>query len=134
MKSVLLAFSLLLVALSPALAQADVSGLWVADFYGNRVECHIEQRGQYLYGVVYVTTRSGERNTYHVAGLVQGNHLRAQHGGGNYFEGDLENENKASGTFYVKDGPSVAMQAERIKKGRTAPGGLEWPPGYPPAQ
>jgi hypothetical protein len=134
MKSVLLVFILLLVTLSPALAQADVSGLWVSDFYGNRVECHIEQRGQFLYGVAYVTTRTGERNTYHVAGLVQGRHIRAQHGGGNYFEGDVEGADQVSGTFYMKNGPSIAMQAERIKRGQTVPGGLEWPPGYPPAQ
>ena len=134
MKSFLLAFSLLFVALSPALAQADASGLWVAEFFGNKIECHLEQRGQFLYGIAYVTTRSGERNEYHLAGIIQGDHVHALHGSGNYFDGDIQGEDKASGTFFlVKSGQSIAMQAERTKRGQTVPGGLKWPEGYPPA-
>ncbi|WP_243311805.1 hypothetical protein [Fundidesulfovibrio agrisoli] len=127
--AVLLALALAL----PAAASADMTGLWEADFMGNRVECHLEQRGNFLYGVAYVFTRSGDRNTYHLAGMVDHGRIRAQHGSGNYFEGALQNADTAAGTFYFKDGPSVPMQAKRTAKGRTAPGGLEWPAGFPPA-
>jgi hypothetical protein len=132
MRPFLLAIALFFVALSPALAQADITGLWVADFYGNKVECHMEQRGQFLYGVAYVTTKAGERNTYHLAGLIDGNNIRAMHGSGNFFVGSLQNGDKAAGTFFFKDGPSFSIQADRTKQGKTSPGGLEWPPGYPP--
>jgi len=122
----------LLLAAVPAWAETDITGLWRSEFYGNKVECHIEQRGQFIYGVVYVNTQSGERNTYHVAGVVIGNHVRAQHGGGNYFDGDVQGDT-ASGTFHIKkNGLSVAMRAERVKRGKTVPGGLEWPAGFPP--
>lgn len=133
MKAIVLALALLLSAMSPALAQADVTGLWEAEFYGNKVECHLEQRGQFLYGVATVTTRTGERNTYHLGGLIQGNDIRAMHGSGNYFVGSVKDNDKAVGTFYFKDGPSFAMQADRTKRGQTTPGGLEWPKGYPPS-
>lgn len=134
MRAFLLAIAMLLVALTPALAQADVTGLWVAEFFGNKVECNLEQRGQFLYGVATVTTRAGESNTYHLAGLVDGKHIRALHGSGNYFEGEIQGEDKASGTFFlIKSGQSIAMQAERTKRGQTVPGGLQWPPGYPPS-
>lgn len=134
MKPFLIACALILAALGPANAQADVSGLWVADFFGNKVECNLEQRGQFLYGVATVITRTGERNEYHLAGLIEGGHIRALHGSGNYFDGALQGEDKASGTFFlVKSGQSFAMQAERTKRGQTVPGGLKWPAGYPPA-
>ena len=133
MRPFLLSIALFFVALSPALAQADITGLWVADFYGNKVECHMEQRGQFLYGVAYVTTKAGERNTYHLAGLILGESVRATHGSGNYFVGSIQNEDKTSGTFFFKDGPSFSIQADRTKRGKTTPGGLEWPAGYPPA-
>jgi len=135
MKHVALAcfFALFLAALPAGAEQSDVTGLWLTSFYGNQVECHLEQRGKFLYGVVYVLTKAGERNTYHVAGMVNGNHVRAQHGGGNYFEGDVSGDT-ASGTFHlVKKGVSLAMQAKRVQRGKTAPGGLEWPEGFPPA-
>ena len=114
-------------------SRSDVTGLWQSEFYGNKVECHLEERGQFLYGVVYVNTRTGERNTYHVAGMINGNHVRAQHGGGNYFEGEIAGDT-ASGTFHMKGCPPLAMKAERVKRGKTTPGGLEWPAGFPPAQ
>jgi len=142
MKPFFLAFLLFLAAVVPAgvpagaqaSPQPDVTGLWVADFFGNRVECHLEQRGQFLYGVAYVHTRTGEKNTYHIAGLVLDNTIRAMHGSGNTFVGAVQGENTVAGTFAFKDGPSFAMQAERTKRGKTAPGGLEWPAGYPPTQ
>lgn len=134
MKSIALFVFMLLAALSPANAQADMTGMWVSDFYGNRVECHLEQRGEFLYGVAYVFTRAGERNTYHLAGLYLDNTIRALHGSGNSFIGALQGDDKAAGTFFFKDGPSFAMQAERVKRGKTFPGGLEWPPGYPPTK
>jgi hypothetical protein len=124
------------VALSPAFARtdADVAGLWVAEFFGNKVECHLEQRGQFLFGVATVFTRAGEKNTYHLAGIVDGMHIRALHGSGNYFDGSMQGDDAASGTFFlVKSGQSFSMQAERTKRGQTVPGGLEWPPGYPPS-
>jgi len=121
----------LVLAAVPAWGETDVTGLWVSDFYGNKVECHLEQRGRVLYGVVYVNTSAGERNTYHVAGVVTGDHVRAQHGGGNYFDGEVSGDT-ASGTLYMKkSGISLAMQAKRIKHGKTVPGGLEWPAGLP---
>ena len=134
MKTISLALSLLLATLSPALAQADVAGMWQTEFFGNKVECHLEQRGQFLYGVATVTTTSGERNTYHLAGLaLPDGQIRAQHGSGNYFAGRLTGEDSVAGTFFfVKNGHSLAMQAERVKRGRTVPGGLKWPEGYPP--
>lgn len=142
MKPLVLAILVFLAAILPAgvpagaqaSASADVTGLWVADFFGNRVECHLEQRGQFLYGVAYVHTRTGEKNTYHIAGLVLDNAIRAMHGSGNTFVGAVQGENTVAGTFAFKDGPSFAMQAERTMRGKTAPGGLEWPAGYPPTQ
>ena len=117
----------------PADAPQDMTGLWEAEFFGNRVECHLEQRGQFLYGVAYVHTRAGERNAYHLGGIVDNGRIRAQHGSGNYFEGSLQSEGTVAGTFFFKDGPSVPMQAQRTAKGKTLPGGLQWPPGFGPA-
>ena len=122
MRPFLLALAFFFVALSPALAQADITGLWVADFYGNKVECHMEQRGQFLYGVAYVTTKAGERNTYHLAGLIDGNNIRAMHGGGNYFVGSIQNGNKAAGTFFFKDGPVVLHTGRPDKTGQDRAG------------
>lgn len=138
MKPFALALLLALTALapSPALANSDMTGAWRADFFGNKVECHLEQRGTYLYGVAYVTTTSGERNTYHLIGVVlEDGRIRAAHGSGNYFDGTLTGENSVSGTFYfVNKGHSFSMQAERVAQGKTAPGGLKWPDGFPPSQ
>lgn len=133
-----LSIALLLALAVPALATAparNVEGLWTADFFGNAVECHLEQKGQYLWGVAYVTTRAGERNTYHLVGVVSGDHVEAMHGSsGNRFSGQISAEGRASGTFIMRDGPSFAMEARRVKEGHTHPGGLQWPPNYPPAQ
>ncbi|GFK95747.1 hypothetical protein NNJEOMEG_03615 [Fundidesulfovibrio magnetotacticus] len=136
MKTICLAVALLLAL--PALAAPqpqNVEGLWTADFFGNTVECHLEQKGQFLWGVAYVTTRAGERNTYHLIGIVAGNSVEAFHGSsGNRFSGQVSPEGRVSGNFIMKDGPTIAMDARRVKPGRTHPGGLEWPPNYPPAQ
>jgi len=114
---------------------SDVEGLWTADFFGNTVECHLEQKGEYLWGVAYVTTRAGERNTYHLVGVVSGDQVVAMHGSsGNRFSGQFTADGKATGTFFMKDGPSMAMEARRVKGGHTHPGGLQWPPNYPPAK
>lgn len=137
MKKVFFSILFALAAAGAARAQADVSGLWVADFMGNAVECHMEQRGQYLFGKAVVNTVSGERNTYTLAGVVlEGGRIRAVHGSsGNYFEGTVNGPDKASGTFYmVKSGQTLAMQAKRVRHGVTYPGGLEWPQGFPGAQ
>ena len=137
MKKSIFSIVLLLAAVGLARAEADVSGLWVTDFMGNAVECHLEQRGQYLFGRAVVSTMSGERNTYTLAGVVlESGRIRAVHGSsGNYFEGSVTGQDKASGTFYmVKSGQTLAMQAKRVRSGVTYPGGLPWPPGFPPAQ
>lgn len=119
---------------SAARAAEDATGLWVATMYGNAVECHLEQRGSHIFGVAYVTTRSGERNTYHLAGVILNGQVTAMHGAGHVFVGRLEGENHVSGQFTFKDGPSITMQAERVKCGITTPGGLQWPAGLGPAQ
>ena len=123
----------------PIQAQAtpDLTGLWKAEFYGNQVECHLEQRGMFLFGKAVVHTATGEKNTYTLAGLVlEDGRVRASHGSsGNYFEGAVQGADKASGTFHmVKSGHAFAMQAQRVQRGKTYPGGLEWPPGFGPAQ
>jgi len=134
MKPIVLAGAVMLAlalgAVIPAAASADMTGLWEAEFLGNRVECHLEQRGKFLYGVAYVHTRTGERNTYHLAGMVDNGRVRAQHGSGNYYEGSLRGEDTTAGTFFFKDGPSLPVQAQRTARGITLPGGLEWPAGF----
>ncbi len=134
--ALVIALALAALAIPPANAQADMTGSWRADFFGNKVECHLEQRGQYLYGVAYVTATNGERNTYHMAGVVlDDGRIRAAHGSGNYFDGKLTGADSVSGTFYfVNKGHSFSMQAERVAHGKTAPGGLKWPDGFPPSQ
>ena len=117
-----------------AVAGNDITGLWVASLYGNSVECHLEQRGEFLYGRVQVTTRTGERNTYHVAGVVMNGEVRAMHGSGHGFVGRLEGANRVSGQFTFKDGPTIGLQAERTACGLTVPGGLQWPAGLGPNQ
>jgi hypothetical protein len=133
MRAIILSLALVLAAFSTSSASADLTGLWEAEFFGNRVECHLEQRGEFLYGVAYVHTRAGERNTYHIGGIVQNGRFRAVHGSGNYFEGSQQGENTAAGTFFFKDGPSFSLQAQRTAHGKTLPGGLQWPPGFGPA-
>jgi len=123
----------LFLAAVPAWGETDVTGLWRSEFYGNTVECHLEQRGQALYGVVYVNTSAGERNTYHVAGVIVGSHVRAQNGSGNYFDGDVSGDTASGTLFMKKSGVSLAMKAKRIQHGKTMPGGLEWPEGFPPS-
>uniref|UniRef100_A0A7C4AIC7 DUF2147 domain-containing protein n=1 Tax=Fundidesulfovibrio putealis TaxID=270496 RepID=A0A7C4AIC7_9BACT len=119
----------------PDAPKLDLTGLWKADFMGNRIECHLEQRGDFLYGLAYVYNRSGERITYHLAGVVSGDRVRAMHGSGHVFDGTLQGPDAASGTFTFKDGPSFSMQAQRTAHGKTAPGGgLNWPAGFGPAQ
>ena len=132
MKPYFIALALLVLPLQAAAAQPDITGLWVGDFFGNKVECHMEQRGQFLYGVAYVTARNGEKNTYHLVGVIQGAEVRAMHGSGNFFVGTVEEDDKASGTFHFKNGHSFAMRADRAQRGKTIPGGLSWPDGYPP--
>lgn len=114
--------------------EKDITGLWVTSMYGNAVECHLEQRGQFLYGVAQVTTRSGERNTYHLGGLIANGEVRASHGSGHGFVGKLEGENRIAGQFTFKDGPTIGMQAERTVCGLTVPGGLQWPDGFGPSK
>lgn len=126
-------FALLVLSL-PARAQADVTGLWVTSFMGSQVECHLEQRDTFLWGVAFVTTPSGERNTYHLAGRVVGIEVTAMHGGGSSFVGALTEENKVEGLMSFANGAKLTMQARREKHGPTFPGGLVWPEGFPPAQ
>ena len=135
MRSVCMAVLTVLVLALPALGrQPDATGLWVANFMGNQVECHMEQRGIFLYGLAFVTTPSGERNAYHVAGTLQGKSFYAWHGGGSSFQGTLEGDDRVEGLMSFSNGARVAMQARRERCGKTLPGGLEWPPNYPPAQ
>jgi len=138
LKRLLMPLFLLAVLASASVASAarakDATGLWVTSMYGNTVECHLEQRGNYLFGVAYVTTRTGDHNTYHLAGVVQDGQVRAMHGAGHIFVGAFDGENHVSGQFTFKDGPTIALQAERVKRGITTPGGLQWPAGLGPAQ
>lgn len=131
-----LVFLVLLWAMGSQAVQAgnNASGLWVTSMFGNAVECHLEQRGEYVYGVAQVTTRAGDRNTYHLAGVIVNGEVQAMHGSGHRFVGRLEGENRVSGQFVFKDGPTIALQAERIKCGQTFPGGLQWPAGLGPNQ
>ncbi|GAB6037056.1 hypothetical protein JCM15519_16150 [Fundidesulfovibrio butyratiphilus] len=135
MRRLCLAVATVLIVSLPAWGrQPDATGLWVANFMGNLVECHLEQRGIYLYGLAFVTTASGERNTYHVAGTLQGKVFYAWHGGGSNFQGTLESDDKVEGLMNFANGAKVAMQARRERCGKTLPGGLDWPPNYPPPQ
>lgn len=132
MRRFVLAAALLFLMLTPALAQADVSGLWVAELLGNKVECHLEQKGKYLWGVAYVTAPNGERNTYHLTGQATDRHFFTYHSSGHRFSGDLKGGDEVRGTLTLGNGLSFTVQAERTQHGVTVPGGLQWPEGYPP--
>jgi len=145
MKSITLSIAMLLALMTPALAQADMSGLWRSEFFGNQVECQLEQRGQYIYGVATVTTNAGERNVYHIAGVVfPDGRVLANHGSGNFFEGSMTGKDTASGTFNIVKkgvpGPkpviehSFDMRAQRVTRGIASAGGLAWPENWPPAK
>lgn len=139
MKRIVMTAALFLLTLSPALAltqaqaQQDVSGLWVGQLMGNTVKCHLEQRGKYIWGVAYVTAANGETNAYHLTGKADGHHFFVYHSSGHRFVGDIRGEDGLKGTLTLGNGLSFTVQAERTKRGVTVPGGLEWPPGYPPA-
>lgn len=131
----LFAAACLLLALTlPARAGGDLTGLWETSFLGNSVVCHLEQRGEYLYGAAFVTTRSGERNAYHLAGLIVNGKIVAMHGSGHVFKGECQGADTVAGEFTFKDGPTVNMQAKRIQRGKTHPEGLKWPEGFGPGQ
>jgi hypothetical protein len=133
-RRIVFALALLAAMAGPARADQDMTGLWVASFMGNTVECHLEQRGQSLYGAAFVTGRTGAVNTYHVAGVIMDGHITAVHGSGHIFQGVLQGEDKLSGELTFKDGPTVSLQASRTKRGKTHPHGLAWPKGFGPAQ
>lgn len=118
----------------PARACEDLTGLWVSSFMGNSVECHLEQRGDCLYGAAFVTTRSGERNTYHMAGLMVNGKIVAMHGSGHLFQGQCRDADTITGEFTFKGGPTVSLQAKRTQRGKTHPTGLKWPEGFGSAQ
>jgi hypothetical protein len=131
-KACFLAVVLVLAAGLPARAEADVTGLWSASFMGNNVNCQVEQRGQFIYGVARVTTRTGEVNVYHLAGVVVNGKITAIHGSGNFFEGQVAGPDQAEGTFHFRDGMTMGLTATRTQPGLASPA-LDWPAGLGPS-
>lgn len=114
----LLMFSLALVSVTGSaagLAQSDCAGLWRGDTLLATMEAHVEQDGERISGVVYVSSL-WETNPYHFKGVVKDGVIEASHHSGHSFKGRIVEDGKVEGTVTTaKKKHKIELVAERVK-------------------
>lgn len=109
--------AVLLVAISSVCALAgelDVSGTWEAGHVFAGAVAHVEQEGEAIKGVVFVTYRlSGVCDTYHFSGTLHQGRIEAAHADGYLFRGKLLDDRRATGLITTPSGYQLRMNAVR---------------------
>lgn len=108
------ALAILLLASFPLWAKArDLSGMWESHVFGSRVVVRLKQDGNSIGGVAYVYNAFGKKSTYHFQGVVQGNHVQAEHHSGHSFVGAVRDSRSVSGVLTTRRGYRIPVNASR---------------------
>jgi len=110
------AFVLLMLALLwnlPVFGVVNISGKWQASSMGAIIEATINQKGHLINGVAQVRDPSGEKNTYHFTGSIDGNRVTAAHHSGHRFAGTVNSNGQLVGVLRTKRGHQVSVTASR---------------------
>ncbi len=99
----------------------DVTGVWEGKFFSARLEAHLEQGAEAVHeglanrlsGVIYSISPSGEKTTYHIAGLVFGNTITGIHGSGHSFKGEIVDGRRIEGVLTLASGHELPLSATR---------------------
>jgi len=97
----------------PVFAVVNISGKWHASSMGAVIEATINQRGHLINGVARVRNPSGEKNTYHFTGSIDGNRVTAAHHNGHRFAGTVNSNGQLVGVLRTKRGQQVSVTASR---------------------
>lgn len=97
----------------PVFPMIDISGNWHASGMGAAIEATINQKGPVINGVAVVHNPSGEKNTYHFTGSIDGNKVTAAHYSGHQFTGTINSNGQLVGMLRTKRGQQVPFSASR---------------------
>lgn len=118
----ILIYAILLVTANSICAQAgevDISGTWEAGYVFARAVAYVEQEGEAIKGVVFVTYRlSGACDTYHFSGTLHQGRIEAAHADGYLFRGKMVDGGRAAGLLTTPSGYQLKLGAVRCSDSR----------------
>lgn len=110
---VALALSVRDVRAQPA-ARYDIAGHWTAQVLGQTVTAAFDRQDKMITGVVVVPDPlTGQKNTYHVAGVFVDGNFAARHGSGHVLQGTMTGPGDAQAVFTPKGGPPMTLTLKR---------------------
>ncbi len=112
----LLTAGMLLFAMTASLGVqgGEFTGTWLGSCLMSKVEAHVDQDGEHIMGVCYVTASNGERSPYHFTGIVKDGVIEAKHHSGHVFTGKLLENGEIAGTVVTaKSKHRLALTARR---------------------
>jgi hypothetical protein len=116
-----LALALLAIAATGGLAQKpglDIAGNWTASVLGQTVTASFSRQDKMISGVVIVPDLlTGQKNTYHVAGVFVDGKFAARHGSGHVIQGTVTGPGEAQAVFTPNGGPPMNLTLRRDRPG-----------------
>lgn len=96
----------------------DIAGHWSAQVLGQVVTATFARQDKLLTGVVVVPDPlTGQKNTYHVAGVFADGNFAARHGSGHVIQGTVTGPREARAVFTPKGGPPMDLLLRRDRSG-----------------